>query len=137
MYKLLQCDESDASEIARIWLSAFSEPFFHTLIPRDDPNESQEWATRDCLEAMSNDPGVRYLKITSDKHDDKFVSMAKWCVPVNGASYVDDLSGMVWPKNADADLCDKFFKGLIQKRKDLMGNRPHYCMFMVFYCFFL
>ena len=36
-----------------------------------------------------------------------------------------------WPADSNADLCDLFFGTMERHHEELMGDRPHYCMFSV------
>ena len=80
------------------------------------------------------DPSARFIKVSDG---DKIIAYAKWIVPAGpderptasrSSSNSSDPNALpAWPDDASKGLCDSFFGELVKKRKEVMGERPHYC----------
>ena len=125
---LLPASLADVPTFTSIYLSAFQDVIAHDCFPRTSPH-IKEWWTSSNVDDMKNQASARFLKVVDG---DEIIAYAKWNVPVKlGAETVlggDDPDDMpVWPKDANVELCNEFFRHLARERKRIMGDRPHYC----------
>lgn len=84
-------------------------------------------------------PAARFVKVNDG---DRIIAYAKWNVPVrpdeppaasrSSSSSSDPNVLPSWPDDADKALCDRFFGELVNKRKEVMQERPHYCRSCIF-----
>ena len=80
-------------------------------------------------DAIQNEPSARFIKVVGGE---EIIAWAKWNVPVHvgdtvsgGGDDPDDMPS--WPEDADEELCNEFFGVLARKRREIIGDRPHFC----------
>ena len=126
--ELLPVIVEDIPAIIDIYMRAFKDKVNTTAFPRSSPH-TRPWWTEVNVAAFKNEPSAHYIKIVDDG---KVIAAAKWNIPTQVGEQVsgggDDPDNMPsWPQDADVELCNEFYTTLARKRKEIMGDRPHFC----------
>lgn len=129
---------ADLPALTDVYMLAFQDPITIACFPRT-PNVRRWWDSHNT-EAFMGNPATRFIKV---QDGDRIVAYAKWNVPVradelaaasrSSSSSSDPRVLPSWPDDADKALCDRFFGGLLEKRKEVMRDRPHYCRSCIFH----
>ncbi|MCJ1303631.1 hypothetical protein MMC08_006441 [Hypocenomyce scalaris] len=122
---------ADIPALSDIYMLAFQDPIMLACFPRT-PSIRRWWDSHNT-EAFMGDPSARFIKVSDG---DKIIAYAKWIVPAGpderptasrSSSNSSDPNALpAWPDDASKGLCDSFFGELVKKRKEVMGERPHY-----------
>jgi hypothetical protein len=125
----------DAPKLAEVFFAAFSDRFNRTMFP--DKPDVRIWIEKNllCGEGISEDQVM--LKVTDPSNPDMVVAFAKWVRPssVSHADHDRRAEGpAVWPESSNGELCDRFFGTMGGHHKEIMKERPHYCMFVFLLC---
>jgi len=117
---------SDAPQMARVFLAAFSDDFNKTMLPRTE--DVRAWVTGHLVGGSGAKNHEVFLKINDA--EGKIVAFAKWALPNAGPDPdpIPDSKEVSWPVSSDAELCDRFFGTMERYHHELMGERRHYCM---------
>ncbi|OQD70359.1 hypothetical protein PENDEC_c024G05370 [Penicillium decumbens] len=115
---------SDAPQMARVFLAAFSDDFNKTMLPRTE--DVRAWVTGHLVGGSGAKNHEVFLKINDA--EGKIVAFAKWALPNAGPDPdpIPDSEEVSWPVSSDAELCDRFFGTMERYHHELMGERRHY-----------
>jgi GNAT superfamily N-acetyltransferase len=134
---------TDIPYLTPLYLRSFSDPLSLRCFPRN-ASTTAFWTTQnhgEFSEATSHflvlvDPALPEATSASDMGP--IVAYAKWNSPLLSASGElvagggDDPDAMPdWPAGGDAELANEFFGHLAQRRKAIMGHRPHWYLEIV------
>jgi hypothetical protein len=111
----------DIPKISEVWFRAFNSPSNKELIP-DTPGLRTWWDDANYYDLLHR-PYQKYLKVVDSTHPDAIVAYGKWDLEPNECVK----RFPPWHTDSNAKLCNKFFGGIEQQRKRLMGDRKHYC----------
>lgn len=123
---------ADAPKLAEAFFAAFCDPFNRTMFP--DKPETRAWMEKNMLggEGLSEDQIM--LKVTDPSNPDVVAGFAKWVRPSSASANHDRQAEFAaWPESSDGELCDLFFGTMDGAHKEIMKERPHYCMFLSLY----
>ncbi|EIN03976.1 acyl-CoA N-acyltransferase [Punctularia strigosozonata HHB-11173 SS5] len=128
---LSPAEPADVPELTSIYLASFVDPFSLTLFPRTPGVRA--WWEQDLAQGFA-DPNVRMLKVVDDASG-RIAAFAKWVLPPpQGEEENEEEKGEAlpeWPEDADGQLCQSFFAGLLEAKKRLMGPRPYFYLEML------
>jgi len=123
---VLEATLADVPALQSIFARAFYpvSPYMKKAIP-DTPQVAEWWGT--VHKIAIKDPGIRLLKVVDSALDDEIIALCRWRVP--GMFGKDAGLWLEVPLTSDHDeeLCLAFIKPMGEQRKELMGDRPHYC----------
>ena len=130
---------TDAPKLAEVFFAAFSDDFNRTMFPLTP--EVRTWAATQLLGGHGAQKHETFLKIEDPSDPGVVMGFAKW-VRVAGrapsaAADHDGSTGTAWPEGSDKKLCERFFGEMERRHRVAIGNRPHYCMSLPFFFFFL
>jgi hypothetical protein len=133
---LTEVTEEDLPTLTEIYMSSFTDLISLAMFPHTAT--LREWWTAMNSKEIG-DPGAQYLKvIDTDEGGATVVAYAKWNLPdrrtieERQADNDDDEQLPEWPADANKELANYFFGQLMERKKRLMGERPHYCMFVLY-----
>lgn len=111
----------DVPALSQLWYTSFSIPVNLRMFP-DTPG-ARAW----CDEANRSDllynPLRVLLKVVDPATPDLTVAYAKW--DLNPAESRERFPP--WHEESDHKTCERLFSGLAEERKQLLGDRKHYC----------
>ena len=111
----------DVPTCVSIYFSAFQNPHSLGCWPRIDTVRS--WWENMLYDEL-DEPGAHWLKAVSTSTG-QLAAFAKWVEPKPGV--FPDTSLAQWPEGADQALCDETFGAWARRRRELMGDRGHWC----------
>ncbi|KAM0136913.1 hypothetical protein ACHAP3_004251 [Botrytis cinerea] len=113
----------DAEALTNIYFSAFSADEISLLC---FPRSSVTWTWwYNSVISEIQDPSSHFLCIyDSSSPTSEIVSYAKWNDTSAPVATINDLPE--WPQGCDVDVANHFFGTLIERRREIMGERKHW-----------
>jgi hypothetical protein len=116
------------SEVEHLAYSAHESLTFHLLFPGPpNPDGGVNARTQRVIEMRNNDPTTILLKVV-DEATRESMAFAKWNV-YDTTEIARNAPGRPVPNGPGCNLeaCEAFYGGLVRKKKELMGEKPHLC----------
>lgn len=127
-FEICPASQTDAPALTEAFLAAFSDDFNQTMFP--PTADVRAWVAENLFTSTNQQETI--LKIADPENPSIVAAFAKWIRP--GEAHADRESGGIeWPASSDAALCSSFFGTMERHHGELMGERPHYCMFFFFF----
>ncbi|KAF7907108.1 uncharacterized protein EAF01_004695 [Botrytis porri] len=119
---------ADAEALTNIYFSAFSSDEISLLcFPRS--SVSWTWWHNSILSEIQ-DPSSHFLCIQDvSSHTSEIISYAKWNNTSATVATTNDLPE--WPQGCDVEVANHFFGTLIERRREIMGERKHWYLEIV------
>jgi hypothetical protein len=122
--------DDDLPRAVEIESAAYADnPLSPVLFPSPFPPEAREQRVPGLIEMREQDPTVRFMQ-AYDEETEQLVAFAKWHVydtPVAAAAA--QRPSRSFGPGTNKEACEDFFGKLSSKKRELMGDRPHLCMF--------
>ena len=105
----------------------------HVLFPGPFTFTGVEARVQQLLDMRRNDETNTFLKAVDTETGD-LMAFAKWNIYLTG-EIAKNAPGRPIPSGPGCNLeaCQAFFGGLVQKKAQLIGNKPHVCQYCPFY----
>ncbi|ESZ91456.1 hypothetical protein SBOR_8179 [Sclerotinia borealis F-4128] len=115
---------TDAICLTAIFFSAFAhDPISLICFPRSLPSSFTWWRNSILSEIL--DPSSHFLCIyDASSPTQEIISYAKWNDSSAPLATLHDLPA--WPAGCDEEIANLFFGTLIEKRREIMGERKHW-----------
>jgi hypothetical protein len=120
--------DDDLLRAVEIEAAAYADnPLSPVLFPGPFPAESRQQSVSHLMQTRNSDPSVRYLQ-AYDEASGQMVAFAKWSIYRTH----EIAAGAQRPlrpfgPGTNSEACEAFFGTLASKKKQLMGDRPHFC----------
>jgi hypothetical protein len=132
--ELCEANHTDLSALSSIFSKSFHpvSTFMKQAIP-DTLQISRWWS--EVNNVALNDPQVRIMKIVDTAADRRIVALARWGLPAEKSARAIDAgcwSAVPLTPDHDEALCNAFISFMVECRRDVMQDRPHYCKFCLY-----
>ncbi|QSZ35505.1 hypothetical protein DSL72_008375 [Monilinia vaccinii-corymbosi] len=120
---------SDAAALTNIYFVAFSADEISLLCFPRNRSTAWHWWHRSILSEIQ-DPSSHFLCIyDASSPDQEIISYAKWNDTSAPGATIEDLPE--WPEGCDVGVANLFFGTLIERRREIMGERKHWFLELV------
>lgn len=130
--EITQASKEDAPALSEVFFAAFSDDFNRRMFP--PAPDTRAWMIENAFGGKGPAKNSEiFLKITDPSQPDTPVAVAKWIRPLSAAERgeYEAEARPAWPVSSDPEICDWFFGMMDEQHHRLMGDRPHYCMFLI------
>jgi len=128
-----EVSDADITQTCNIEHAAYNPngPMPSTLFPGPFPPNSREMRVEQIISMRKNDPTAQYLKAVDDETGEQ-IAFAKWHTYTTPEAVASaPMRPIPSAPGVNVEACKAFFGGLVTKKKEIMGIKPHLCM----YCF--
>ncbi|KAE8382327.1 acyl-CoA N-acyltransferase [Aspergillus bertholletiae] len=134
--EILTAASTDGPVLADIFFAAFNTDFDRRILPPTP--DVRDWLaakfSRVSQDQDVNSPGSILIKAV-DTTTGEAVGFAQWKRPSTESSSlggrVEKEKKAAWPKSGDTALCEKHFKEMDDKEREIMGSTPHFSLDML------
>lgn len=96
------------------------------LFPGPPPPDSQRKRVDQLVQMRKDDPTVIYMQAI-DKASGRMIASSKWHVYNTPEAINMPSKKMEFGPGTNPEACMAFFGGMKERKKELMGSRPHLC----------
>lgn len=99
------------------------------LFPGPFPPESQQRRVDQMIQMRKDDPTVSYLQAI-DTGSGRMIACAKWHIYRTPEEIKVPVRKLEFGPGANHEACVAFFGRMIERKKEIIGTRPHLCTFI-------
>lgn len=123
-----EVSDEDISRACEIELSAYkNSPLGPILAPGPFPPDSQQRRVEELVNTRKDDPSVTYLQVF-DEEAGTMVAFVKWHTFETSEAAAASSRPLSIGDGRNKEACMLLYGGLKEKKKEIMGNKPHMCM---------
>jgi hypothetical protein len=111
-------------------LAYADNPFNTILFPGPFPPESQQRRVDQLVQIRKDDPTTTYLQAI-DESSGRMIASAKWHIYRTPEEAGGAARKMEFGPGTNPDACRAFFGAMGDRKKEIMGTRPHLCSFYI------
>ena len=98
------------------------------LFPGPFPPDSQQKRIEQLIQIRKDDPTAAYLQAI-DQASGRMIAFAKWHIYSTPEKASAPSRKLEFGPGTNAEACINFFGGMVEKKKEIIGHRPHICVF--------
>lgn len=126
---LREVSDDDAARACEIELQAYKGgPLSHVLAPGPFPPDSWQQRIDQLIAMRKDDPSVHFVQAV-DEQNGKMIAFAKWHIFETSTAVESSQRPLSFGAGRNEEACMEFFGGMKKKKEELVGNKPHLCMF--------
>lgn len=99
------------------------------LFPGPFPSDSQQKRVDQLVQMRKEDPTAVYLQAI-DTTSGRMVAAAKWHVYKTSEDTTIPIRKLEFGPGTNPEACKSFFGGMMERKKKVLGDRPHLCMLL-------
>ena len=100
------------------------------LFPGPFPPDSQQQRVDQMIQMRKDDPTIVFLQAI-DIASGRMIAAAKWNLYKTPEDTEIPIRKLEFGPGTNQEACMAFFGGMKEKKKEILGNRPHLCMLQV------
>ena len=97
------------------------------LFPGPFPTNSQQRRVDQLVQMRKDDPTAVYIQAI-DRASGRMIASAKWHIYRTPEETKIPIRKLEFGPGTNPEACMAFFGGMMEKKKEIMGTRPHLCM---------
>lgn len=97
------------------------------LFPGPFPSDSQQQRVDQLVQMRKDDPTAVYLQAI-DTASGRMIASAKWHVYKTPEETSIPIRKLEFGPGTNREACMAFFGSMMEKKKEIVGSRPHLCM---------
>jgi hypothetical protein len=122
---------ADVPRVCEIETAAYAEhPANTVLFPGPFPSDSIAKRAERLITEIKSDQTALCLKAV-DEETGETVAFAKWHIYKTPEAVAAAERVLVFGPGTNQEACYAFFGGMIEKKKEILGNKPHICTSLV------
>jgi hypothetical protein len=126
--QVLEATDADIPHACALEVLAYADnPANPVLFPGPFPPDARQQRIAQIIQMRKDDPTAVFLKAV-DRGSGAMIAFTKWHVYETKAAVEKAPTRLLrFGEGTNREACGAFFGGLIRKKKQIMGLRPHLC----------
>ena len=122
-FQIRPATKDDVPAMTDVFFHSFNAPFWQYFIP--DTPYMRRWWDEAWTIGLDN-PTDRTFVAVDTANSDKVIGFSRWMAPQDDGNQERKWPDMAPEDQWDMEIVGRFFGGMDENRKELMGTKPHW-----------